>query len=108
MPQLLTDLAHAFGSDVAAVGSSRPAADAGWVPAQMEIGISGKTVTPDLYIACGISGASQHLAGMSGAKKVLVINNDPDASFFSHADYGVEGDLFEVVPALTKAIQATK
>jgi electron transfer flavoprotein alpha subunit len=104
---VLRDLAAAFGHD-AAVGSSRPAAEAGWVPMHLEIGISGKKVAPDLYVACGISGATQHLAGMSGSKTILAINSDPEAPIFRTADIGVVGDLFEVVPALAAALRARR
>lgn len=102
---VLRELATALGP-TAAVASSRPPADSGWVPVELEVGISGKKVAPDLYLACGISGASQHLAGMSGSRTVVAINKDPQAPIFTVADFGVVGDLFELVPAITAAVRA--
>jgi electron transfer flavoprotein alpha subunit len=102
---IVQDLATALGAELAA---SRPICDAGWLPMERQVGSSGQTVAPKVYLAIGISGAIQHLVGMKGSQCIVAINKDENAPIFEVADYGIVGDLFEVVPALTAAVRKVK
>ncbi len=104
--EVVEALAEAIGTDKAAVGASRAACDLEWYPPSQQVGLTGKVVTPDLYIAIAISGASQHMAGCSGSKTIVAINRDPEANIFAAAQFGIVGDYKLVVPALIEAIKA--
>jgi electron transfer flavoprotein alpha subunit len=106
--RLVEALADAFGRDRAAVGSSRAACDLGWYPPSQQVGLTGKVVSPDLYVAVGISGASQHMAGCSGAKTIVAINKDREANIFKAAKFGIVGDYKVVLPALIEALKQAR
>jgi len=106
--RVVEELAEAFGSNKATTGASRAAVDLGWYPPAKQVGLTGKVVTPDLYVAIAISGASQHMAGCSGSKMIVAINRDKDANIFKAAKYGLVGDYKALVPALIEAVKAAK
>ena len=103
--EMMEEFAATIGRDKAAVGASRAACDLGWYPVSQQVGLTGKVVTPDLYVAIAISGASQHMAGCSGSKTIIAVNRDPDANIFNASRWGIVGDYKDVVPALIEALK---